>query len=149
MLLDTRGPRFGAWLTTTVLVGVLATAAVAPRAAGWLVLAQAAVFAIGAYRARLAPYGVAFRLLVAPRLGPPADFEPAPPVRFSQAVGFVFAAVAALGFFSGGLVVGVAATAFALAAALLNAAFGLCLACKIYPFITLYVIRRKPQGAHS
>ena len=38
----------------------------------------------------------------------------------------------------------------ALAAAFLNAAFGLCLACKVYPFLSLYVIRtssrRKAEG---
>jgi hypothetical protein len=148
-LIDTRSPRFGAWLTTVVLVAVLATAAVSPVLAGWLVLAQTAVFAVGAANARLAPYGRIFKVLVAPRLRPPADLEPAAPVRFSQAVGFVFAAVAATGFLLGGTVVGIVATTAALAAAFLNAAFGLCLACKVYPFISLYVIHRKPQGAPS
>jgi hypothetical protein len=155
MLLDTRGPRFGAWVTTAVLSGVLAVAVVAPTVAGWLALAQAAVFAVGAISARHAPYGVIFRLLVASRLGPPAELEPAGPVRFAQGVGFGFAAAAAISLLAGATVVGVVFAAFALVAAFLNAAFGLCLACKVYPFISLYVIRRKPlvrrnpQGANS
>jgi hypothetical protein len=149
MSLDSRSPRFGAWFTSVVLAAVLVTATVAPIAAGWLVLAQAVVFAVGAANPLLAPYGRIFKAVVAPRLGPPADLEPAAPVRFSQAVGFVFAAVAAVGFLLGATVLGAVATAAALVAAFLNAAFGLCLACKVYPFISLYVIHRKPQGAPS
>ena len=73
MLLDSRGPRFSAWLTTAVLIAVLGTALVSPTAAGLLVLAQTAVFTLGAISARLAPYGVVFRSLVAPRLAPPTE----------------------------------------------------------------------------
>ncbi|MEV0269048.1 DUF4395 domain-containing protein [Hamadaea sp. NPDC050747] len=126
MQLDVRGPRFAAMVTTVVLIVIALTRS------GWLAAAQAVVFAVGALSARHAPYGVLFRVLVAPRLGPPREVEPAEPVRFAQAVGFVFATVAALGFLTGATAVGLVATAFALIAAFLNAAFGLCLGCEAY-----------------
>ncbi|GAA1845858.1 hypothetical protein GCM10009772_24040 [Pseudonocardia alni subsp. carboxydivorans] len=100
---------------------------------GLLVLAQAVVFAVGAFAGmRFAPYGVVYRHLLAPRLGPPAEREDAAPVRFSQTVGLVFTVVAAAGYLSGLTVLGVVATAAALAAAFLNAAFGFCLGCEMY-----------------
>jgi hypothetical protein len=126
MQLDVRGPRFAAVVTTLVLVAVLITGS------GWLAVVQAAVFAAGAVNARYAPYGLIFRTLVAPRLGPPRAFEPPQPVQFAQGVGFAFLAVASVAYLSGAAVVGLVATAFALAAAFLNAAFGLCLGCEAY-----------------
>jgi hypothetical protein len=95
---DVRGPRFGAWVTTVVLAIALVTGS------GWLVAAQAVVFAVGAFAGlRYAPYGVLFRVLVAPRLGPVQERE-----------------------------LGAVATGFALVAALLNAATGFCLGCELY-----------------
>jgi hypothetical protein len=129
MTLDPRGPRFSAALTSVVFVVVLATGS------GWLALLQAAIFAIGTADPRRTPYGLAYRYLVAPRLGPPSEREDAAPVRFAQAVGLVFTLVAVVGYLSGLPVVGVAAAAFALAAAFLNAAFGLCLGCEAYLLI--------------
>lgn len=132
-LLDPRGPRFGAWITTVVLVVVLALAFVAPLAAGIVVLAQAIVFAIGALAGpRSAPYGLLYRAILAPRLGRPGELEPVAPVRFAQLVGLVFAVVATVGFLTGVVPLGVVATALALVAAFLNAAFGLCLGCELY-----------------
>jgi hypothetical protein len=91
------------------------------------------VFALAAFAGlRFAPYAIVFRLFVAPRMGPPTAREDAIPVRFSQAVGFVFAAVGLVGYATGLIALGVAATAFALVAAFLNAAFGLCLGCQLY-----------------
>jgi uncharacterized protein DUF4395 len=134
--LDPRGPRFAAWVTTGVLVVILVLAFVAPLVAGVLALLQTVVFAIGALAGpRYGPYGLVYRALVAPRLGRPAELEPAAPVRFAQAVGLGFAAVATVALLAGGtagVVVGVIATAFALVAAFLNAAFGLCLGCEVY-----------------
>jgi hypothetical protein len=124
---DPRGPRFGAVLTTVVLAVVLATGS------GWLLLAQAVVFGVGAaFGLRAAPYGVLFRLFVRPRLGPPAELEAEAPPRFAQAVGFAFAAVGTVGYLAGADWVGIVATAFALIAAFLNAAFGLCLGCEVH-----------------
>jgi hypothetical protein len=127
--LDVRGPRFAAAVTTLVLIAILITAN------GWVALAQTVVFALGAVSARLSPYGNVFRVLVRPRLGPPTAFEPAEPVRFAQAVGFVFLAVASVSLLAGATVVGLVATALALVAAFLNAAFGLCLGCEAYLLI--------------
>jgi hypothetical protein len=126
MMLDPRGPRFAAVITSVVLVAVLVTGS------GWLAMAQAVVFAIGAVSSRYAPYGVLYRILVAPRLRPPAEREPAEPVRFSQAVGFVFLTVSTVGYLAGVPLVGAVGAGFALAAAFLNAAFGFCLGCEMY-----------------
>jgi hypothetical protein len=130
MFVDPRSPRFAAWITTVVLAVVLVTGS------GWLLLAQAAVFAVGAFAGlRWSPYGLLFRQLVAPRLAPPAELEPAAPPRFAQAVGFVFAAIGTVGFAAGVPALGLAATALALAAAFANAAFGFCLGCEMYLLI--------------
>ena len=81
---------------------------------------------------RFAPYAVLYRRLVAPRLAPPTETEPAAPVRFAQGGGFAFAVVGAAGYLAGLTTLGTLATAAALAAAFLNAAFGLCLGCLLY-----------------
>jgi xanthosine utilization system XapX-like protein len=72
---------------------------------------------------------------VAPRLAPASQWEPAAPLRFAQLVGLVFALVGAAGFATGHSLLGVVAAACALAAAFLNAAFGICLGCQVYPLI--------------
>jgi hypothetical protein len=126
MGLDVRGPRFAAAITTLVLIAVLITGS------GWLLLAQAVVFAIGAVNIRRSPYGLLFRALVAPRLSPASEFEPPQPVQFAQAVGLGFALVGSAGYLAGVPVLGAVATAAALIAAFLNAAFGLCLGCEVY-----------------
>ncbi|HEX3811307.1 MAG TPA: DUF4395 domain-containing protein [Mycobacteriales bacterium] len=129
-LVDPRGLRFAAWLTTVVLAIVLITGS------AWLLLVQTVVFALGAFLGlRAAPYGQLFRVTLARRLGPPAEREPAAPPRFAQGVGFGFAAVGTAAFFAGLDWLGLVATALALAAAFLNAAFGFCLGCQLYLLI--------------
>jgi hypothetical protein len=125
--IDVRGPRFAAWVTAGVLAGALVLGS------GALVAAQAVVFAVGAFAGlRYAPYGVVFRVLVAPRLGPVREREPEAPPRFAQLVGFGFAVVGAAGYLLGAPVLGAVATGMALVAALLNAATGFCLGCELY-----------------
>ena len=63
---------------------------------------------------------------------PGAAKEDAAPPRFAQAVGLAFAVVGLVGFLLGADLVGLVATGFALAAALLNAVFGFCLGCEMY-----------------
>lgn len=126
MLLDPRGPRFAAALTSVVLIVVMITGS------GWLAVAQAGVFALTAWRPRFGPYSLIYRALVAPRLGPPAELEPAAPVRFAQVVGLGFTLTAALTYLAGAPIAGLVLTAAALAAAFLNAAFGICLGCEAY-----------------
>src|SRR5215212_10443117 len=94
--IDVRGPRFAAWVTAAVLAVALLLGS------GTLVAVQAVVFAVGAFAGlRYAPYGVLFRLLVAPRLGPVREREPEAPPRFAQFVGLLFAVVGAAGYLLG------------------------------------------------
>jgi hypothetical protein len=133
---DVRGPQFTAWVTTAVLVATLFTAAFSSIAAAVILGIQTIVFAIGAWRGpRQHPYGLIFSRLVLPRLGPVSEREPVPPLKFAQLVGFVFAAIGVAGFASGIQLLGLLATGFALVAAFLNAAFGICLGCQIYPLV--------------
>ncbi|MGO9925683.1 MAG: DUF4395 domain-containing protein [Mycobacterium sp.] len=133
---DVRGPRFAAWVTTAVLVLALVVSAASPPAAAVVLGVQAVIFAIGAGGGpRQHPYGRVFARVVAPRLGPVEEREPVAPLKFAQLVGLVFAIVGATGFATGTFLVGVVATAFALVAAFLNAAFGICLGCQIYPLV--------------
>lgn len=130
MQIDPRGPRFGAVITTAVLIAVLITSNV------WLLAAQAVVFGIGAaFGMRYAPYGLVFRLLVRPRLGPPKELEDEAPPRFSQGLGLVFAVIGVIGYATSATWLGIAAAACALIAAFLNGAFGLCLGCELYLLI--------------
>ena len=121
-MIDPRGPRFAAWLTSLVLAVVLLTGS------GLLLAAQAVVFALGA--AGRNPYALLWARFL--RRTPPAELEDARPPRFAQLVGLVFAVVGVLGFAAGATAVGLTATAAALAAAFLNAAFGVCLGCELY-----------------
>jgi hypothetical protein len=124
---DVRGPRFSAWVTSAVLAVALVLGS------GGLVAVQAVVFAVGAFAGlRYAPYGVLFRVLVAPRIGPAREREPEAPPRFAQLVGLGFAVVGAAGYLLGAPVLGAVATGLALVAALLNAATGFCLGCELY-----------------
>ncbi len=133
---DVRGPRFAAWVTTTVLLVTLLTAAVSPVAAAVILGLQTVVFAIGAVQGpRQHPYGRIFAALIAPRLGPVTEREPQPPLKFAQLVGLIFAVVGTAGFALGIPVLGVVATSLALFAAFLNAAFGICLGCQLYPLV--------------
>ena len=140
MNIDPRGPRFGAVITTVILAIVLVTGS------GWLLLAQTAVFAIGALAGlRYAPYGIIYRALIRPQLGPPAELEAEAPPRFAQGVGMAFAAIGTVGYLAVSPVVGTVFTAFALAAAFLNAAFDLCLGCHMY----LLIQRIRPGRARA
>lgn len=143
---DVRGPRFVAWVTTAALVLVLLTAAVSPGAAAVILAIQALVFALGAILGpRQHPYGRIYARLIAPRLGPVTETEPEAPLRFAQLVGAVFAVAGLAAFVLGVPAVGALFTGFALFAALLNAAFGICLGCRLYPLIIHF--RRTPASA--
>ena len=104
------------------------------------------MFAIGAVGGpRKHPYGRIFATFVAPRLGPVTEREPVPPLKFAQFVGFLFAVVGTVGFATGLTTLGLVLTAFALIAAFLNAAFGICLGCQLYPLVAR--LRRAPATA--
>jgi Domain of unknown function (DUF4395) len=144
---DVRGPRFSAWITTAVLVIVLVVSGFNTLAAAVILGLQAVVFVIGALAGpRKHPYGRVFANFVAPRLGPVREREPVPPLKFAQLVGLIFAVIGIAGFAAGVPALGFIATAFALAASFLNAAFGICLGCQIYPLVARF---RTPQTTHS
>ncbi len=141
---DVRGPRFAAWVTTAVLLLTLIVSAASPPAAALILGAQAVIFAVGAIGGpRRHPYGRVFARVVAPRLGPVTEREPVAPLKFAQLVGLIFAVVGVVGFAVGAFVLGLIATAAALVAAFLNAAFGICLGCQLYPLVA----RLRPTAA--
>jgi hypothetical protein len=106
---------------------------------------QAVVFAIGAVAGpRKHPYGRLFARIVAPRLGPVREREPAAPLKFAQLVGLIFAVVGTVGFAAGAFLLGVVAAAGALLAAFLNAAFGICLGCQLYPLVARFRVPAHP-----
>ena len=126
-LIDARGPRFGAVITTVVLAAALATNNV------WFIVVQALVFAIGALKGpQFTPYAYIYKFAVKPFLKGEVPTEEVQPPQFAQKVGLLFALVAIAGALFGidALVIG--AVAMALAAAFLNAAFNFCLGCEIY-----------------
>ena len=128
---DPRGLRVVAGLTATVLALVLAIPSEPVRIV--LLGVQVAVFAIAALVSLGAsPWALVFAKLVRPRIGPPSELEDARPPRFAQLVGLVFTSVALVSLLAGATTVALAATAFALVAALLNAVVGLCLGCEMY-----------------
>jgi hypothetical protein len=128
------------------LVLALVVSAAHPLAAAVILGVQAVVFAIGAIGGpRRHPYGRVFARVVAPRLGPVTEREPVAPLKFAQLVGLIFAVVGGAAFPAGAFVVGVVATAAALVAAFLNAAFGICLGCQLYPLVARF--RANPDPA--
>ena len=125
MQVDPRGQRFGATITTLVLIVVLVTSS------WWLLAVQTVVFLTGViFGLRNAPYGLVYQALVRPRLGPPKELEPEAPPRFAQGVGAAFALAGVAGYVLDVPALGMTATGFALVAAFLNAAFGFCLGCE-------------------
>ena len=80
-VVDVRGPRFTAWVTTAVLQVVLIVSAISPAAASVVLGLQAVVFAIGALGGpRRHPYGRVFATVLTPRLGPGNEGDPVPPL---------------------------------------------------------------------
>jgi hypothetical protein len=127
-VIDARGPRFSAAITTAVLAIALATSNL------WVILAQAIVFAIGAFRGpQFTPYALIFKNIVKPRLKSAVVTEDVRPPQFAQS-----------GSITGISGLFVVAVSFALAAAFLNAAFNFCLGCEMY---VLLLRARKPQAS--
>ena len=126
-IIDARGPRFGAVITTAVLATALATNNI------WVIVAQAVVFAIGAIKGpQFTPYAFIYKTLVKPRLKGETPAEDVRPPQFAQSVGLLFALTAIVGLTTSVNVIFTVAVAFALAAAFLNAVFNFCLGCEIY-----------------
>ena len=142
--IDPRGPRFGAAITSVLLLVTAALGFAGAALAAWILLAVlAALLAWGAFAGiRRHPYGIA--KLVRPRLAPPAELEDPRPPSFAQGVGF---AVTIAGVLLGAVGVPFAvpvAASLAFVAAFLNAVFGLCLGCQLY--LLLVRARLIPQA---
>jgi hypothetical protein len=126
-IIDARGPRFGAVITTAVLATALATNNL------WVIVVQAVVFAIGAIKGpQFTPYAFIYKRFVKPHLKGDTPTEDVRPPQFAQSVGLLFALVAIGGLSIGVSAIFTVAVAFALAAAFLNAAFNFCLGCEVY-----------------
>ena len=126
-LIDARGPRFSAVITTIVLATALVTQSAI------LIAIQLVVFAIGAFAGPAkTPYAFLFKKFVKPRLKSAVPTEDARPPQFAQSVGLIFAVVALAGSLLSIPALFTIAVSFALFAAFLNAAFNFCLGCEIY-----------------
>jgi len=126
-LIDARGPRFSAAITTLVLATALVTQSAA------VIAIQLIVFAIGAFAGPAkTPYAFLFKKFVKPRLHGDVPVEDARPPQFAQSIGLIFAVVAFAGSLLSIPTLFTVAVGFALAAAFLNAAFNFCLGCEIY-----------------
>ena len=126
-LIDARGPRYTAAITTVVLSAALVTESNLIIGFQFAVFLSAVLFGL-----RRSFYGFFYRNLIQPRLSGPVPSENEAAPRFAQLIGALFAATALLGGLSGNTAVFLAATSFALGAAFLNAAFGFCLGCQFY-----------------
>jgi hypothetical protein len=131
LLIDVRGPRFGAALTTAVL----GTALIVQGTVGLaLVVWQWLAFGISAFAGlRYSPYGQVFRLLKRRLpLGPPPATEPEAAPRFAQLAGFVVASIALALHLAGALVAAWIAVGVVLALSALLAFTGICIGCELY-----------------
>ena len=140
VLIDARGPRYSAAITTTVLALALITES------NYLIGFQFAVFLSAViFGLRRSIYGFIYRNLIQPRLSGPVPSENEAAPRFAQLIGALFAFVALLGGVTGNTAIFLTATSFALVAAFLNAAFGFCLGCQMY----LLLLRFKSNLSRS
>ena len=135
-LIDARGPRYTAAITTVVLSAALVTES------NFIIGFQFAVFLSAVlFGLRRSVYGFIYRNLIQPRLSGPVPSETEAAPRFTQLIGALFAATALLGGLTGNTTLFLIATSFALGAAFLNAAFGFCLGCQFY----LILLRAKSR----
>ena len=134
LMIDVRGPRFGAAITSTVLAtallvqGTVGTALVVWQ---WTMFAIAAVFGL-----RHSVYGNLFRLLKRRfDLGPPPATEPEAGPRFAQACGLAVLTVALVATALGASTVAWLAVGVVLALSLLLATTDICIGCLLYGVI--------------
>jgi hypothetical protein len=133
--IDPRGPRFGATITSVLLlitVFLALDAETLGAAFGLLVLVTVS-FAIGAFLGNSKhPYGLIFKKLIRPRLAAPKELEDPRPPQFAQLVGLLVAGTGVVLYIAGAQGALVFAAGAAFVAAFLNAAFAFCLGCQMY-----------------
>ncbi len=145
--IDPRGPRFGAAITSALLLlgvalaliggspGAVRGQSLAERVAdpGFIVLLiVAALFAWSLVSPTTQPISLLYRKVVQPRLAAPTELEDPRPPRFAQGVGLTVVGVGLVLHLAGVPWALVVAGAAAFVAAFLNAAFGFCLGCEIW-----------------
>jgi hypothetical protein len=145
--IDPRGPRFGAAITSVLLLITIAlglgdpsvAASLTERAGTPAFLLLGLITALFAWGALAGvskhPYGLLFRSLIRPRLGAPDFTESEKPPTFAQLIGFLVSVTGLILHLVGvpyGLVIAASA---AFIAAFLNAVFAFCLGCEIYALL--------------
>lgn len=134
LLIDVRGPRFGAAITSVVL----ATALVVQGTVGTaLIVWQWAMFAIAAvFGLRHSVYGNLFRFVKRRfALGPPPATEPEAGPRFAQACGLAVLSVALVAAALGASTVVWVSAGIVLTLSLLLASTDICIGCLLYGVI--------------
>jgi len=133
---DPRALRFSAGATAVVLTIVLLTVGPARPLALGLLASQVAVYGFtGFVSVHWSVWAQLYAHVIWPRIGAAAELEDAHPARFGQLVGFAVTALALLGFLTGVDGIGYGLTAVAIAGAVVHAATGLCLGCKLYALV--------------
>jgi len=135
LIIDVRGPRFGAAITSIVLASALLTQGrigVALVAWQWTMFAIAAVAGL-----RYSVYGNLFRFIKRRfDLGPPPETEPEAGPRFAQACGLAVLTVALAALALDATVLAWGSVAVVLALSLLLASTNVCIGCLLYGVIS-------------
>jgi hypothetical protein len=133
--IDPRGPRFGAAITSVLMVLVIYLSldpATINLALGIMIFAVA-MFTIGtAVGPTKHPYSYVFKYLVRPAIKPPTALENVTPVHFAQFVGLLVTGTGLVLHLLGVAYALPVAAAAAFTAAFLNAVFAYCLGCQMY-----------------
>lgn len=142
VLVDVRGPRFSASVTTLVLAVALVVqgpVGIALVVWQWLAFAVASIAGL-----TWSPYGRLFGWVKRRfELGAARATEPEGPPRFAQTCGLAVATVALIAFVAGAVTVGWAAVGVVLVLSMLLATTGICVGCE------LYVVGRRVRARRS
>ncbi len=133
-LIDPRGPRFGAAITSALSLtafGIAVSLQDGYFTAYPLIVLLALLFSWSVFSPKTHPYGWIFKKLVRPRLAAPSELEDARPPQFAQKVGLGFALLGLAGYWLAPVLVAVSA-GFIFFAAFLNAFFNFCLGCQMF-----------------
>lgn len=135
--IDPRGPRFGASITSVLMLVIIffALDESTYSTAAWLLVIPTVLFAIGASLGTAKhPYGLIFKYLVRPLLPAPKALEDSRPPKFAQLIGLTISIFGlAFGLLGKDYQIGLIITASAtFMAAFLNAAFNYCVGCQIW-----------------
>ena len=135
LIIDVRGPRFGAAITSVVLASALLTQG---RIGVALVVWQWTMFAIAAVAGlRYSVYGNLFRFIKRRfDLGPPPETEPEAGPRFAQACGLAVLTVALVALALDATVLAWGSVAVVLSLSLLLASTNVCIGCLLYGVIS-------------